>query len=58
MKNGDRSELRLENIPYAMNGWRAACLFTNNYGGAQTQGALITVIPRVAPTPMRAASCW
>lgn len=43
------SVLSLNNIPYAMNGWRIQAYFTGNGGPAYTNGAYLTVTSASAP---------
>lgn len=44
VSGGDTDTLTLTNIPYEMNGWKAACVFKGDGGETVTDGALITVI--------------
>ena len=47
---GEYSDMRLQNIPYELNGWRVYCRYSNNDGYTDTKTALITVQPAPAPT--------
>ena len=53
---GDYSDMRLQNIPYELNGWRVYCRYSNNDGYVDTKTALITVqqapAPTATPTPV------
>ena len=49
---GDQSTLQLKKIPSDLNGWKVYCMYTNNFGSAATDSALITVRGSVAPTPV------
>ena len=49
--NGMYSTMQLKNIPYAANGWRVYCRYSNNNGYADTKTALITVKQNPNPTP-------
>ncbi len=49
--NGMYSTMQLKNIPYAANGWRVYCRYSNNNGYADTKTALITVKQNTNPTP-------
>ena len=42
---GNTKDMTLDNIPYALNGWRVYCRFSNSYGSADTGMARITVTP-------------
>jgi hypothetical protein len=42
---GNTKDMTLDNIPYALNGWRVYCRFSNSYGSADTGMARITVSP-------------
>ena len=43
--NGMYSNMQLKNIPYAANGWRVYCRYSNASGYVDTGTALITVLP-------------
>ena len=47
---GYASTTQLKNIPADMNGWRAYCRFSNDYGSVDTNSANITVKGSRAPT--------
>lgn len=49
--NGMYSTMQLKNIPYAANGWRVYCRYSNNNGYTDTKTALITVKENPNPTP-------
>ena len=49
--NGHTKDLKLENMPLALNGWNVYCRFSNNSGVAKTNTALITVLAKPAQTP-------
>lgn len=49
--NGMYSTMQLKNIPYAANGWRVYCRYSNNNGYSDTKTALITVRAKPNPTP-------
>lgn len=49
--NGMYSTMQLKNIPYAANGWRVYCRYSNNNGYSDTKTALITVKANPNPTP-------
>jgi len=40
---GYTKDLTLDNIPGALNGWKVYCRFSNDYGAAKSESALITV---------------
>ena len=48
---GEYSDMRLQNVPYEMNGWRVYCRYSNKAGSVDTNTALITVLPAPSPTP-------
>ena len=50
IKNGDRSDLRLENIPADFNGWKVYCTYSNNLGAVNTNSATVTVGAAAANT--------
>ncbi len=58
VSGGNETVLRLENVPLAMNGWKAVCLFSANGGQwSFTDEAVITVNPAGAtPPPVTAAA--
>ncbi len=41
--NGDKGNLKLENIPAELNGWKVYCSYRNNLGSVNTNSATITV---------------
>ena len=43
--NGMYSNLHLSNIPYALNGWRVTCEYSNSYGAVRTNTATVYVQP-------------
>ncbi len=49
--NGMYSTMQLKNIPYAANGWRVYCRYSNSNGYSDTKTALITVRENPNPTP-------
>ncbi len=46
---GYASTTQLKNIPADMNGWKAYCRFSNNYGSVNTTSAVITIKASTAP---------
>ena len=53
IENGMYSNLHLSNIPYALNGWRVTCEYSNSYGSTRTKTATVNVLPAAsaATTP-------
>ena len=55
--NGYASTMQLKNIPYALNGWKVYCRFSNNSAAVKTGRALLTVttstdgVPKVTKNP-------
>ncbi len=49
--NGMYSGMTLNNIPFEMNGWRVYCRYSNRDAYADTNMALITVLPNPSPSP-------
>ena len=50
--NGHTKDLKLENIPLSLNGWKVYCRFSNNYGSMNTNTALIKVNALPVATPV------
>ena len=50
--DGNYSHMVLKKIPYALNGWKVYCEYSNNNGSVQTDSATITVIPKATPEPV------
>ena len=48
---GYTTDLKLEKVPSALNGWTVYCRFNNNSGVIKTNAALITVTPNPTPSP-------
>lgn len=49
--NGMYSDLKLQNIPLELNGWKVYCRYTNDFGSTDTKSARITVTPAPTPAP-------
>ncbi len=44
--SGMYSDMKLENVPKDLNGWKVYCRYTNNAGSTDTSSALLTVTPK------------